>query len=139
MASTLSEIRHLPGFDDTLFDEGCPTRVVLDHIGSKWGTLVLLVLSDGTLRWAELRRAVDGISEKMLAQTLRTLERDGLVRREALPVVPPHVEYSLTDLGRDLMARLIPLMEWLALHAPAIVGGERADAWTAAHHVGSRA
>jgi DNA-binding HxlR family transcriptional regulator len=120
MTATLHELRRLPGFDQ-LFDAGCPTRVVLDHIGSKWGTLVLLVLSDGTFRWAELRRAVDGISEKMLAQTLRTLEADGLVEREALPVIPPHVEYRLTPLGRDLMERFMPLMEWIGEHAAGMV------------------
>jgi DNA-binding HxlR family transcriptional regulator len=121
MTATLTELRHQPGYDDRLFDAGCPTRVVLDHIGSKWGTLVLLVLSDGTHRFSELRRAVDGVSEKMLAQTLRTLERDGLVEREVKPVIPPHVEYRLSPLGRDLMARLMPLMEWVAQHADGIV------------------
>jgi len=66
---------------------------------------------------------VQGISEKMLAQTLQTLERDGLVHREALPVIPPHVEYSLTPLGRGLVERLVPLLEWVAEHAPSIVAG----------------
>lgn len=96
------------------FTEGCPTRVVLDHIMSKWGVLVLSSLSDGTRRWGELRREIDGISEKMLASTLRTLTADGLVHRESFPMVPPHVEYSLTPLGRDLMERMLPLVEWVA-------------------------
>ena len=107
---------------DQIFDEGCGTRVVLDHIMSKWGVLVLSALSDGTLRWGELRRQVDGISEKMLASTLRTLAADGLVHRESLPTVPPHVEYSLTPLGRDLMERMLPLVAWVADHADAMVG-----------------
>ncbi|MFK4807000.1 winged helix-turn-helix transcriptional regulator [Microbacterium sp. ZW CA_36] len=107
---------------DQIFDEGCSTRVVLDHIMSKWGVLVLSALSDGTLRWGELRRQVDGISEKMLASTLRTLASDGLVHRESLPAVPPHVEYSLTPLGRDLMERMLPLVAWVADHADAMVG-----------------
>ena len=107
---------------DRIFDEGCGTRVVLDHIMSKWGVLVLSALSDGTLRWGELRRQVDGISEKMLASTLRTLAADGLVHRESLPTVPPHVEYSLTPLGRDLMERMLPLVAWVADHADAMIG-----------------
>src|SRR6478735_5919007 len=91
---------------------GCPSRFVLNHVTSKWGVLVLVALADGTHRWGELRRAVEGISEKMLAQTLQTLERDGLVHREARPVIPPHVEYSLTRLGRELVERLLPLVLW---------------------------
>jgi len=82
---------------------------------------VLVALAGRTLRWGEVRRAVEGVSEKMLAQTLQTLERDGLVRRKALPVIPPHVEYSLTELGDDLVLRLVPVMEWLVEHSPAIV------------------
>lgn len=108
-----------------IFDQGCSTRVVLDHIMSKWGVLVLSALSDGTRRWGELRREVDGISEKMLASTLRTLADDGLVHRAAFPTVPPHVEYSLTPLGHDLMTRMLPLMGWVAEHADGMLG--RAD------------
>src|SRR5918995_5267389 len=93
------------------FTAGCPTRVVLDHVMSKWAPLLLVALSDGeALRWSELRRRAEGVSEKMLAQTLRMLEEDGLVLRDARPVVPPHVEYSLTELGQDLAARLVPLL-----------------------------
>src|SRR3954447_21211460 len=100
---------------------GCPSRFVLSHVTSKWGGLVLLALADRTLRWGELRRVVDGISEKMLAQTLQTLERDGLVHRDARPVIPPHVEYRLTDLGADLVERLLPLVIWAVEHGPEIV------------------
>ncbi|MCK2035889.1 helix-turn-helix transcriptional regulator [Microbacterium sp. SSW1-49] len=100
-----------------VFRQGCGTRVVLDHVMSKWGVLVLSSLSEGTQRWGELRREVDGISEKMLASTLRTLTEDGLVHRESFPAVPPHVEYSLTPLGRDLMERMLPLVEWVADNA----------------------
>jgi DNA-binding HxlR family transcriptional regulator len=105
-----------------VFEQGCGTRVILDHIMSKWGVLVLSALSDGTRRWGELRREVDGISEKMLASTLRTLAEDGLVHRESFPTVPPHVEYSLTPLGRDLMERMLPLMAWVADHADGMLG-----------------
>lgn len=101
----------------------CPSRVVLDHVTSKWGVLVLVALSDRSLRWGELRRVVEGISEKMLASTLRTLEQDGLVLREATPSIPPRVDYSLTPLGHELSARLLPLMEWVVGHADQIVAG----------------
>lgn len=117
MTVSLGELRALPGFSDKLLTDGCPTRVVLDHVTSKWGVLVLLALSDGTHRWGELRRAVDGISEKMLAQTLRILEADGLVLRDARPTIPPHVEYSLTESGRELVERMLPLVEWIARNA----------------------
>ncbi|MFF1530977.1 winged helix-turn-helix transcriptional regulator [Cellulomonas sp. NPDC058312] len=99
----------------------CPSRVVLDHVTSKWGVLVLVALSERTLRWGELRRLVEGISEKMLASTLRTLEADGLVLREATPSIPPRVDYSLTPLGDELAAHLLPLMAWITRHADAIV------------------
>lgn len=114
MTITMTELRALPGMSEQLFDPGCPTRLVLDHVGSKWGVLVLGTLTDGTRRWSELHRAVEGISEKMLASTLRALEADGLVRRDALPVVPPHVEYRLTPRGEELVERLMPLVEWIA-------------------------
>ena len=103
------------------FPSDCPSRKVLDHVTSKWGVLVLLSLADGTLRWGQLRRTVDGVSEKMLAQTLQILERDGLVHREAMPVIPPHVEYSLTGLGAGLVEHLLPLMGWLLENSPGIV------------------
>jgi DNA-binding HxlR family transcriptional regulator len=105
-----------------VFEEGCSTRVVLDHVMSKWGVLVLSALSEGTLRWGELKRTITGISEKMLASTLRTLADDGLVHRESLPTVPPHVEYSLTPLGRDLMERMLPLVEWVADNSDRMLG-----------------
>lgn len=113
----------------------CPSRVVLDHVTSKWGVLVLAALVDGTLRWGELRRTVDGISEKMLAATLRTFEADGLVQRVAYPEIPPRVEYSLTDRGRELVAAMSPLLTWVVTNAEAVVAGvgeERQSARNAA-------
>ena len=109
MEVTLAELRA----KSDGFAPDCPTRVLLDHITSRWGVLILVALSSGTMRWGELRRWAGGISEKMLAQTLRTLGADGLVLREQRPVVPPHVDYSLTDRGRELAALLLPLMEWV--------------------------
>lgn len=97
---------------DTL-DTGCPDmRRLVEHVTSKWGLLVLLRLAEGTLRWSALKRSISGVSEKMLIQTLQTLEADGLVRREARPVVPPHVEYSLTSAGEEAAALLAPLALW---------------------------
>ena len=98
---------------DLQLDTACPeTRLLVEHVTSKWGVLVLLTLDDRTLRWSELKREIDGVSEKMLIQTLQVLEADGLVRRTALPVVPPHVEYSLTEDGSAATALLAPLVSW---------------------------
>ena len=110
-------------FSDGVFPAGCPSRVVLDHITSKWGVLILLALSEGEQRWSDLRRRAEGISEKMLAQTLKTLERDGLVSRNAQPVIPPRVDYSLTERGYELSALLVPLVAWAFENAEEIVNG----------------
>ena len=112
----------LPQYPDGVIPEGCPSRTVLDHVTSKWGLLVLVSLVDGPHRWSELRRRAQGVSEKMLAQTLRTLEADGFVHREAFPVIPPRVEYSLTPLGEQLSRRLVPLVAFVADHAEEVVG-----------------
>jgi len=106
---------------DGVLPAQCPSRVVLDHVTSKWGVLVLVALSEGSLRWGELRRVVDGISEKMLAQTLRVLVADGFVARDARPTIPPRVDYALTERGREVTARLLPLMDWITANAEAIV------------------
>jgi DNA-binding HxlR family transcriptional regulator len=90
----------------------CPSRGVLEHVTSRWGVLVLAALLDGTQRFSELRRTVGGVSEKMLAQTLQTLERDGFVHREAHPVIPPRVDYSLTELGQDAARQVWALARW---------------------------
>jgi DNA-binding HxlR family transcriptional regulator len=110
---------------DGVIPAACASRVVLDHVTSKWGVLVLLALADGPQRWSELRRRAEGISEKMLAQTLRTLEADGIVHRDAQPVIPPRVDYSLTERGSELVGHLLPLFGWVVAHADEIVG-ERA-------------
>src|SRR6266567_8339378 len=82
-----------------VFDQNCPSRGVLDHVTSRWGVLVFEALRERPYRFNELRRKIGGVSEKMLAQTLQTLERDGFVLRDAHPVIPPRVDYSLTALG----------------------------------------
>ncbi len=96
-----------------VFAPDCPSRAVLKRITSSWGLLVLVALQGGTRRFSELRRRVNGVSERMLAQTLQQLEAHQLVTRHSLPVVPPHVEYSLTPLGREAAARVEDLVEWI--------------------------
>ncbi|MFE3990921.1 winged helix-turn-helix transcriptional regulator [Streptomyces goshikiensis] len=90
----------------------CPSRGVLEHVTSRWGVLVLAALVERSYRFSELRREVGGVSEKMLAQTLQTLERDGFVLRDAKPVIPPRVDYSLTELGREAADQVWALARW---------------------------
>lgn len=90
----------------------CPSRRLLDRIGDRWTVLIVGALDDGPRRFTEIATAVEGISQKMLTQTLRSLERDGFVARTAYPVVPPHVEYQLTELGRSLQQPLRALERW---------------------------
>ena len=96
----------------SVLEPQCPSRLVLDRIADKWTALVIQILAKGTLRYGELQREIGGISQKMLTQTLRSLERDGLVQRKVHPVVPPKVEYSLTRLGRTLIEPLRALCRW---------------------------
>jgi DNA-binding HxlR family transcriptional regulator len=96
----------------------CPSRIVLDRIADKWTALIIQVLANGTRRYGALRREIGGISQKMLTQTLRSLERDGLVLRKVHPVVPAKVEYSLTPLGRTLIDPLHALCQWSERHLP---------------------
>ena len=95
-----------------LGEEMCPYRLVLEHVTSRWGVLVLIELLERPYRFSELRRAIGRVSEKMLTQTLQTLERDGLVHRDAKPVIPPRVDYSLTDLGREAAQQVRSLALW---------------------------
>jgi len=110
----------------------CPSRAVLAHITSRWGVLVLVVLLDGTHRFSQLRRAIGGVSEKMLAQTLDALAYDGLVLRVAQQVLPPHVEYSLTPLGREAAERLEVLVDWIEDNFPQIKQAQEAATVVAA-------
>lgn len=98
----------------------CPSREVLKHLTSRWGVLVLIVLEKKMHRFSELRRAVGGVSERMLAQTLQLLEADGMVARVAYQVVPPHVEYSLTPLGREAAEKVRVLADWIEVSLPRI-------------------
>ncbi|MDT0467071.1 MULTISPECIES: winged helix-turn-helix transcriptional regulator [Streptomyces] len=93
-----------------VFTTGCPSRGTLEHVTGRWGGLTLGALHEGPLRFNELRRRINGVSEKMLSQTLSALERDGLVHREAQPTNPPRVDYELTPLGRRVTDRLLTLI-----------------------------
>ncbi|KKM47283.1 hypothetical protein LCGC14_1558820 [marine sediment metagenome] len=95
-----------------VYNQHCPTRLVLDRIADKWTVLTVGALAEETKRFGELRRELDGISQKMLTQTLRGLERDGLVNRKVYPTVPPKVEYSLTSLGQTLIGLLDGIKNW---------------------------
>jgi DNA-binding HxlR family transcriptional regulator len=95
------------------FDANCRSREVLVSITGKWSVLILVALSGGTMRFAELRRRVNGVSERMLSESLRQLIRHRLVSRHSLPVVPPHVEYTLTPLGHEAAVHLAQLTDWI--------------------------
>lgn len=96
-----------------VFSRQCPSRSTLEHATGRWGSLTLGALYEGSLRFNELRRRVDGVSEKMLSQTLHALERDGLVLREAQPVNPPRVDYDLTPFGREVTEKLLGLIRFV--------------------------
>ena len=102
--------------DDATHRDGCLTREILDRIGDKWSVYVIDELTDGPRRFSDLRRAIAGISQRMLTVTLRGLERDGLVLRTMYPVIPPRVEYSLTPLGQSLLSIVESLVAWSASH-----------------------
>ncbi len=105
---------------------GCPTRKILDRVGDRWTVLVIGTLSDKTKRFSELLRNVEGISQKMLTQTLRALERDGLVTRMVYPEVPIKVEYTLTKVGSSLLEPLRTLEQWSIIHLEDVQGSQKA-------------
>lgn len=111
-----------------LMQADCPSREVLKHMTSRWGVLVLVVLLGGTHRFSELRRKIGGVSEKMLSQTLRGLESDGLVNRLSRPIVPPYVEYTLTPLGRAAAAKVEAMVGWIEDNLPEIMQFRRENA-----------
>ncbi len=107
---------------DESFDSKCPVRDVLDRIGDKWSTLVLLTLANDPHRFSALQRAIPDISKRMLTQSLRDLERDGLIARQVFPTKPPSVEYSLTSLGKTILDPLAVLVQWADDHHAEIKG-----------------
>ncbi|GAA0604369.1 helix-turn-helix domain-containing protein [Streptomyces crystallinus] len=104
-----------------VFSKACPSRATLEHVTGRWGSLTLGALHEGSFRFNELRRRVDGVSEKMLSQTLQALERDGLVHREAQPTNPPRVDYTLTPLGSEVAERLLGLIHLMEDRMPAVL------------------
>jgi DNA-binding HxlR family transcriptional regulator len=104
-----------------LFDPDCPTRVVLDRIGDKWTVLVVAALATGTLRFTELRARVGAVAPKVLTQTLRALERDGVLTRTVFAQVPPRVEYQLTELGRSLAEPIAAISDWAEVHVGTVL------------------
>lgn len=103
-----------------VFDPDCPTRLVLDRIGDKWTVLAVLLLSKGPLRFTELRDGIGRVAPKVLTQTLRRLQRDGLISREVFAEVPPRVVYTLTPLGESLIGPIRAVSDWAEEHMPAI-------------------
>jgi DNA-binding HxlR family transcriptional regulator len=103
-----------------VFAKACPSRGTLEHVTGRWGGLTLGALYEGSLRFNELRRRVDGVSEKMLSQTLQALERDGLVHREVHTTIPPRVEYSLTPFGARVAAKLLDLIDLVEGEMPSV-------------------
>lgn len=110
---TTQERTEEQSFPYDVFAKACPSRGALEHVTGRWGGLTLCALHEGSLRFNELRRRVDGVSEKMLSQTLHALERDGLVHREAQPTNPPRVDYELTPLGHGVAERLKGLVDFV--------------------------
>lgn len=108
-----------------IFAVQCPSREILKHVTSRWGVLVLVALMEGTHRFSDLRRKIGEVSEKMLAQTLQQLERDGFINRVSHPVVPPHVEYSLTQLGEGVGRQVEALTDWIEINLPKIMEAQQ--------------
>jgi len=111
-----------------LLSADCPSREVLKHITSRWGVLVLMVLLEQTCRFSDLRRRVDGVSEKMLAQTLQWLAADGFVIRTAYDEVSPHVDYRLTPLGEEVARQVASLADWIEVNLSRILSARTVDA-----------
>ena len=108
-----------------VYSADCPTRQILDRVGDKWAVLILLLLRDGPTRFNQLRRTIEGISQKMLSQVLKSLERDGLIRRRAIATVPVTVEYSITPLGATLAGAVDPLRDWAERNLKEVSAAQR--------------
>jgi DNA-binding HxlR family transcriptional regulator len=108
-----------------VYSADCPTRQILDRVGDKWAVLILLLLREQPIRFNQLRRTIEGISQKMLSQVLKSLERDGLIRRRAIATVPVTVEYSITPLGATVAAAVDPLRDWAERHLREVLVAQR--------------
>ncbi len=113
-----------------IYNANCPSRGVLDHVTSRWGSLILVLLLERTHRFSELRRRIGGVSEKMLAQSLKALESDGFVLRIVFPTVPPKVEYSLTALGIEVATHIQALTSWVESNVTKVL--KFRESWSAA-------
>jgi DNA-binding HxlR family transcriptional regulator len=107
------------------YASACPTRLVLDRVADKWAVLILGLLAKGPVRFNQLRREIEGLSQKMLSQTLKSLERDGLVNRKAVPTVPVTVEYSITPLGETLATAVDALRVWAETHIEEVLAAQK--------------
>jgi DNA-binding HxlR family transcriptional regulator len=125
MVVGIEAVRRVAPPESDAFNSDCPGRTVLDHVSSRWGTLILLSLRERQLRFHELRDVIVGISEKMLSQNLRVLVRDGLIEREVKPTTPPQVSYALTELGQELAVPLQQLLDWITVRALDVVQAQR--------------
>ena len=114
-----------------VLDQNCESRQALERIADKWTCLIVYALLDGPRRHGELKRMIEGISQKMLTQTLRSMEADGLVNRTVIDVIPPHVEYGLTPLGQTLSEPLVAICQWAMDHLPEMQAAREANARTA--------
>ena len=108
-----------------VYAANCPTRQILDRVGDKWAVLILLLLREEPMRFNQLRRTIEGISQKMLSQVLKSLERDGLIKRRAIATVPVTVEYSITPLGLTLAAAVDPLRDWAEQNLKDVLAAQR--------------
>ena len=106
--------------------DDCPVREVLDRVGGKWSVQIMVAATSGPVRFSELERSIDGISRRMLTLTLRNLERDGLLVRTVYPTVPPKVEYTLTEMARELQQSLVTMNLWAERHRSAIAAARSA-------------
>lgn len=104
-----------------ILDPDCPSRVIFQRIGDKWASLIIQVLADGPVRFTALKKMVSAVTPKVLTQSLRTLERDGLISRTVHATVPPRVDYELTDTGRSLLVPLAQMRAWAESHVPDIL------------------
>ena len=103
----------------------CPSRQILQHLTSRWGALVLVSLHSGTKRFSELRRAIDGVSERMLTKTLQELEADGMLIRKSYNTVPPQVDYTLTEFGAQASNKMFELVDWLKMNLGNILASQQ--------------
>lgn len=134
LTTDFNRVRH-----GNVFASGCPSREVMKHVTSSWGLLILIALQAGTLRFGQLRRQAGGVSERMLSQTLQWLVGDGLVLRRSYPVVPPHTDYTLTPLGREVAVKVADLARWIEERLPELSAEAReSEADGGGHHVSRR-